>query len=196
MLFPSIDLVKRVNRFYRILHPEFVFFRHQKRVISFPQIKEPRDFLYMSAAAGYETDFFSVRHCYRLAFFCSCRWGKRSPLTGNILRSQLLSLYSFIEAYIPTHCALSAEFRICRTTQATPFVSHSPLGKKALFYIASSSLKILCMVFSRILISSFRLQCSIYSVSSFTTCSKSVMLLLPLVCQRPVMPGSMLSLRL
>ena len=50
-------------------------------------------------------------------------------------------------------------------------------------------------VLRRILISSPMLQLSIYSRSSLTTSSKSVISLLPLTCQRPVSPGVMDSLR-
>ena len=44
-------------------------------------------------------------------------------------------------------------------------------------------------VFKRILISSARLQFSKYSLSNATTSSKSVISLLPLTCQSPVIPG-------
>ena len=47
-------------------------------------------------------------------------------------------------------------------------------------------------VLSRIWKSSSMLQVSIYSRSSFTTSSKSVMSLLPLICHSPVIPGLML----
>lgn len=45
------------------------------------------------------------------------------------------------------------------------------------------------IVLKRILISSAKLQLVIYSVSSFTTCSKSVISDLPLTCHIPVIPG-------
>ena len=44
-------------------------------------------------------------------------------------------------------------------------------------------------VLTRMRRSSQILQCSIYSVSNFTTSSKSVILLLPLTCHMPVIPG-------
>ena len=49
-------------------------------------------------------------------------------------------------------------------------------------------------VLSRIFISSHRLHSRIYLVSRFTISSKSVMLLLPLTCHMPVMPGLIASL--
>lgn len=60
-----------------------------------------------------------------------------------------------------------------------PNISHS----------APSSLITLQTVFQSIFTSNFKLHSPIYSVSNFTTSSKSVILLLPLTCHNPVSPG-------
>lgn len=56
-------------------------------------------------------------------------------------------------------------------------------------HIDPSFLNTTCIVFSRILKSSPMLQWLMYSLSSSTTSSKSVMLLRPLTCHIPVRPG-------
>ena len=61
-------------------------------------------------------------------------------------------------------------------------------------YTAPSFLSTAPTVFHSILRSFPKFQFSIYSRSSFTTSSKSVMLLRPLICHIPVMPGFMESL--
>ena len=62
------------------------------------------------------------------------------------------------------------------------------------FYSAPLCRKIAPTVSSRILISRPMLQLSIYSRSSFTTSSKSLISLLPLTCHKPVIPGVIESL--
>ena len=57
------------------------------------------------------------------------------------------------------------------------------------FYIAPSLCIILTTVLKIILKSFLTLHSLIYWVSSFTTSSKSVILLLPLTCHNPVSPG-------
>ena len=56
-------------------------------------------------------------------------------------------------------------------------------------HIAPSLLNTLQTVCHNIFTSNLRLHSLIYCVSSFTTSSKSVILLLPLTCHIPVMPG-------
>ena len=56
-------------------------------------------------------------------------------------------------------------------------------------HIAPLPVKIMRIVLRSILRSSPTLQLVIYSVSSLTTSSKSVILLLPLTCHKPVIPG-------
>ena len=63
-------------------------------------------------------------------------------------------------------------------------------------YLAPFLLATATMVLSIIPISSATLQFSIYCLSSFTTSSKSVISLLPLICHNPVMPGFMVILAL
>ena len=58
-----------------------------------------------------------------------------------------------------------------------------------ILYIAPSFTKILLTVFNIIFKSCPMLQLSIYFVSRFTTSSKSVILLRPLTCHSPVIPG-------
>ena len=67
-----------------------------------------------------------------------------------------------------------------------------PNGKS--LYTAPSFLSTAPTVFHSIFRSFPKFQFSIYSRSSFTTSSKSVMLLRPLICHIPVMPGFMASL--
>ena len=62
-----------------------------------------------------------------------------------------------------------------------------------LFYIAPLPLKTTHMVFRMILKSLPMVHFVIYSRSSLTTSSKSVISDLPLTCQRPVIPGLIVS---
>ena len=79
---------------------------------------------------------------------------------------------------------LSLPPTISNTTSASP---RSFLNKS--HHIAPSPLTTTRTVRSKILISSPTLHFFIYSVSSRTTSSKSVILLLPLTCHIPVTPG-------
>ena len=103
--------------------------------------------------------------------------------------------YNFNSALAAGNC-LMPKHRNVQWRSLVFFIHNCPLPpfSPRPVYTDPSFLNTTSTVFSRILISNPIFQFSMYSLSSLTTSSKSVILLRPLTCHMPVIPGLMASL--